>query len=272
MKFHRSHSINKPVRKNRQLLVSYLPDSLKNAIVSASKNRYEELYETESDQDILLEDALNEILASFESKNQALTQLRYVWMALILAIAVKPTIKYYQPDSPIPEKTIAQLRKWLLETLAEIISSSKGLNGTYKHSDALRSVNINHLFSEKNMPSLQVLSEALDVYQNALKTLEPNHSLPALLEILDDCLEGYAIFPGSEGRRELFDWWLSDVVPFCWYLLPPASIYRVNELPHDRHDDQTSVSSQLEEISNLIWLLIDSDFFMYYDSSRFEPY
>ncbi len=266
MKFYRSRSINKQVKKNHQLLVSYLPDSLKNAIVSAWKNRYEELYEPESDEDILLEEALNKILASFESKNQALTQLRYVWMGLILAITVEPTIKYCQPESTIPEKTIDQLTKGLLKTLAEMISSKKRFNGTYKHSDALISVNINNLFSENNLSSLQVLSEALDVYQNALKILEPNHSLPALLEILDDCLEGYAIFPGSEGRRELFDWWLSDVVPFCWYLLPPASIYRVKELPHARHNDQTSVSSQLEEISNLIWFGISKAIQQSYDS------
>ena len=33
------------------------------------------------------------------------------------------------------------------------------------------------------------------------------------LDMLEDCLEGYAIFPGSFARRHLFDWFLLDVYP-----------------------------------------------------------
>lgn len=162
-----------------------------------------------------LEDALNEILCSFQSSNRLLSQLRYVWMALVLAIVVEPTVKYYQPDSLIPEKTINQLTDWLLKALTE------QLNCDFENTLA----DFNSFLSTQNVPSFQVLSEALDVYINAVKTLELDHSLQALLNILDDCLEGYAIFPGSYGRRELFNWWLLDVVPSCWYLLPPASVY-----------------------------------------------
>jgi hypothetical protein len=36
--------------------------------------------------------------------------------------------------------------------------------------------------------------------------------------MVDDCLQGYAIVPGSEGRRSVFNWWLHVVVPAAWAL------------------------------------------------------
>jgi hypothetical protein len=52
----------------------------------------------------------------------------------------------------------------------------------------------------------------------------------ALLEILDDCFEGYAIFPGSQGKRDLFNWWLLEVVPATWCLHYPKTLYTINGL------------------------------------------
>ncbi|KYC44101.1 hypothetical protein WA1_02885 [Scytonema hofmannii PCC 7110] len=47
----------------------------------------------------------------------------------------------------------------------------------------------------------------------------------ALLEILDDCFEGYAIFPGSAGKRDLFNWWVVEVIPAAWSQQLPTFIY-----------------------------------------------
>jgi hypothetical protein len=71
----------------------------------------------------------------------------------------------------------------------------------------------------------QALDEAVDVFENMLQVLESVKTRAAILNILDDCFQGYAIFPGSQGRRELFDWWLLDVVPsvFCGRL--PKNIH-----------------------------------------------
>ncbi|MFW6358897.1 MAG: hypothetical protein ACOC0N_06755, partial [Chroococcales cyanobacterium] len=49
-----------------------------------------------------------------------------------------------------------------------------------------------------------------------------------LLEILEDCFEGYAIFPGSQGRRDLLNWWLLDVVPAIWSFKSPESLYTIH--------------------------------------------
>lgn len=248
-----SDSIYKQITRNRQSLLSNMPKPLRKAIVSVWDHRYEELYESDSDGTVLLEDSLGKILDSFQGSNRLLSQLRYVWMALTLAAAVEPTVKYYQPDSLIPEEAIERLTNWLFHTLTELFNSSKQLSSGLENIESVISADFNSFLSTQNISSFQVLSEALDVYINAIKTLEPDHSLQALLNILDDCLEGYAIFPGSYGRRELFNWWLLDVVPSCWYLLPPASVYSLNDV---EIDDKSSPLNRLEEISSLIWSLI----------------
>lgn len=255
MAFQWRNSIYKQLTLNRKSLLRHLPASLQKAMVTAWNQHYEELYESESDGTVLLEDALSRTLNSFQSSNQTLMQIRYVWMALTLAVVVEPTIKYYQPDNPIPEETINKLTNWLLKTLAGLFYPQENFNREFDNVLNDTSVDINHLSSDKKISSFQVLSEALDVYISAVNALEPSHSLQALLDILDDCLEGYAIFPGSYGRRELFNWWLLDIVPSCWYLLPPTSVYSLNELADD---DSHQTLSQLEETSSLMWSLIEA--------------
>lgn len=255
MAFQWRNSIYKQLTLNRKSLLRHLPASLQKAMVTAWNQHYEELYESESDGTVLLEDALSRTLNSFQTSNQTLMQIRYVWMALTLAVVVEPTIKYYQPDHPIPEETINKLTNWLLKTLAVLFYPKEKFNPEFDNILNDTSVDINHLSSDKKISSFQVLSEALDVYISAVNALEPSHSLQALLDILDDCLEGYAIFPGSYGRRELFNWWLLDIVPSCWYLLPPTSVYSLNELADD---DSHQTLSQLEETSSLMWSLIEA--------------
>lgn len=71
--------------------------------------------------------------------------------------------------------------------------------------------------------NLQTLHETLDVFYNALLSIKDEEACRnSLLEILDDCFEGYAINPGSKVgvniQRELFNWWLDKVIPAAWYL------------------------------------------------------
>jgi hypothetical protein len=239
-------------------LLRNVPNSLKGALSKVWQQHYEELYEPEAEGTTSLQAGLDDILSLFQSNNPTLNHLRYVWMALILASVVEPTVKYYQPDNSIPEEVINRLSLWLIENLAKLklfdckVQFYKAAEEEQENSimDAFR------LFTETNkIPSFQVLYEALDVYINAIKALDPNQSLEALLDILDDCLEGYAIFPGSYGRRELFDWWLLDVVPASWYLVPPSSIYSINELAHEKYITSRQIE-KLEKISSAMWAII----------------
>ncbi|WP_049802503.1 hypothetical protein [Gloeothece verrucosa] len=63
-----------------------------------------------------------------------------------------------------------------------------------------------------------------------MRVIDPLQAKEAILEIIDDCLEGYAIFPGSQGRRELFNWWLLEVVPAAWCLKLPQHLYTIKGL------------------------------------------
>ncbi|NEP59109.1 MAG: hypothetical protein F6K31_19140 [Symploca sp. SIO2G7] len=230
-----------------------MPDSLQKSLVRAWEQYYEELYEPEADGTVLLEEVLEEILNSFESSNQALNHIRYVWMALILACVVEPTVKYYQPNNPVPEATVNRLTDWLLVNIMEVFYDRRYLSRSSTSEVNNASVNVRNLYSEKKIANFQVLSEALDIYTSAIKTLEENYAVKALLDILDDCLEGYAIFPGSYGRRELFNWWLLDVVPSTWYLFPPSSIYSLDEL----NNEQNMLGlNRLEEINGRMWNII----------------
>ena len=242
---------------NKKLLCN-MPDSFQRVIIKVWLQHYEELYEPETDGTTSLSHALNEIMELFKDSNQTLTQARYVWMALILALVVEPTIKYYQASSNIPEKVIEQISFWLSKNIGNTFESEKYYTSAVSKNELdiiVNEINLSSNFNDSKLSSLQIWQEALDVYSNAIRTLDFNQSLEALLEILDDCLEGYAIFPGSQGRRKLFDWWLLEVVPASWFLLPPGSIYTMDNLAN-RDSIITSHMKTLKTISSAIWSIL----------------
>ncbi len=239
---------------NKELLCS-MPDSFQYVLKKVLTQHYEELYEPETERTTSLSHAINEILELFQDSNQTLTHLRYVWMALTLALVVEPTIKYYQPSSSIPTKTVERISFWLIETSANMLDSKKvnTLNSQNDIESLIIDIKNHQIFSDTRLTTIQIWQEALDVYSNAIKTLDFNQSLEALLEILDDCLEGYAIFPGSYGRRELFDWWLLEVVTASWYLLPPNSIYIVDNIA-----DKMFALSQINLLKNISSVILSN--------------
>ena len=48
----------------------------------------------------------------------------------------------------------------------------------------------------------------------------------ALVQILDNCFEGYAVLQDVYRRRDFFHWWLAEVVPAAWCLRLPKVIYQ----------------------------------------------
>ncbi|MEG4442726.1 hypothetical protein QUB47_27920 [Microcoleus sp. AT9_B5] len=243
--------------EKRLSLLRQLPESIQGTLSRVGQQHYEELYEPEAEDAASLQDALDEILEVFQSNNQTLSHIRYVWMALILASVVEPTVQYYRPLNLIPQKTISKIELWILENLEKMLDSKR------KFSNALREEEFNALVDgiksdytkDKEVENFQIIFEALDVYRSAIKTLDYNQSLESLLDILENCLEGYAIFPGSHGRRELFDWWLLEVVPASWYLMPPSSIYSLDKLETEKNKGFCHIN-KLEKISSAMWKII----------------
>ncbi|WP_414530003.1 hypothetical protein [Nodularia chucula] len=233
-----------------------IPEPLEALFNKIRLEHYEELYEPEADGTASLEDTLNEVLAALRSNNNTLSHLRYVWMALILALVVEPTVKYYQPQGNISPRNIINLMvKWIIETINKPIVSE---NNTEISVDKLiAKITVNFDF-QTEIASLQIINEALDVFRNAVRVLDYNQAVESILEILDDCLEGYAIFPGSYGRRELFEWWLFDVVPASFYLKPPKSFYVVESL-QNKETITLRQTSLMNDISSLLQLMVKLD-------------
>jgi hypothetical protein len=203
---------------NFQISSSFeIPESLRQLLYRAWRNHYEELYEEEADGTITLEETLLEILDALGDRDDSLCHSRYVCMAIILALAVEPTVKAYLPD----DRKIEQVFN-----LVTNFSKTKEVPTKEK---------INQLFPQKSVGS-QSIDEALDVFQNLLQVLNPAKAKESLLEILDDCLEGYAIFPGTQGRRDLFNWWLLEVVPAAWCLQFTKTIYTINKIQPLNYD------------------------------------
>lgn len=184
-----------------------IPQSLREILYTTWQFQYEELYEkNDEEKTISLEETLNQVLEALNSKD-GLGHQRYIFMAIILAKAVEPTILAYKPNDTRPQKVFQLINQRL---------DKKNVSETY----------INSLFS-KISTGYQAFDEALDAFRNILNIFEPRKAQKALLEILDNCLEGYAIFPGLEGRRDLFNWWLLEVVPASWSLKEPKFLYTI---------------------------------------------
>lgn len=132
-------------------------------------------------------------------------------MAIILADAVKPTVKAYLPDETKTDQAYQLLEQYLVNKI--------------KFSE----IKIDEIFPTISV-GCQAIDEALDVFRNLLRVIDPVQAKDGILEILDDCLEGYAIFPGSQGRRDLFNWWLLEVVPASWCLKWPENLYTIKGL------------------------------------------
>ncbi len=211
---------------------------------------YQELYEPEADGTASLQDDLKAVLEVLGEKDQALSHLRYLWMTLILSLAVEPTLEYYDPSNSLPKIIIKLLEGLLRKTTSSL---NKNIKIIPNNLDKL----INEIFKShesyfhKKGANFQEISEALDVFYNAMRVINYDQPVEAILEILYDCLEGYAIFPGSYGRRELFNWWLLDVVPASYNLLPPKSFYVVEGL-ENKEEIKSRQTNLLNKISKEI--------------------
>jgi hypothetical protein len=130
---------------------------------------------------------------------------RFGHMGRALLTEVMPTIAGHWPQGMGPVNTVlAALEQWLAPASTVPATTAPSLSD---HIDGPR------------VP--QAIAEAIDVVCNAARLTDRARAREAIADIVDDCLQGYAMFPGSAGRRRLFDWWLQVVVPATWALRHP---------------------------------------------------
>jgi hypothetical protein len=192
------------------ILSAEIPDSLRLVIERIQSYSYAELYEEKNIKGISLEDSLITVFDAIEKEKNSLDiSYCYFFMSIVMGIAVQPTIKSYLRRETITGNIFQYLfRDWI-----------------YSQHNYQPNLNVSFQNYQNTLGQYQALDEAVDVFENMLQVLESIKTREAILNILDDCFQGYAIFPGSQGRRELFDWWLLDVVPsvFCGRL--PKNIH-----------------------------------------------
>ncbi|MBC5795570.1 hypothetical protein H5968_10520 [Sphaerospermopsis sp. LEGE 00249] len=208
-------------------VLTEIPSDLQCLLNKVKLKHYDELYEEYDDITSSLTDDLTEVLKKFANGNKSINHIRYIWMTLIISLAVEPTLEYYDPNNNLPLNVIKLMESFFSYQLTLVNGSSKSINPNRLNQLINEIFKSHESYFHRKEANFQAISEALDVFYNAIRVLDYNQSVEAIVEILEDCLEGYAIFPGSYGRRELFDWWLLDVVPTSYKLLPPTMFYVV---------------------------------------------
>ena len=224
------------VEKSPLILSAEIPDSLRLVIQRIQGYSYAELYEEKDIQGISLEDSLITVFDAIEKERNSLDiSYCYFFMAIVMGIAVQPTIKSYLPRETITGNTFQYLfQNWI-----------------YPQDNYQPNLNVSFRDYQNYLGQYQAFDEAVDVFENMLQALESVKTREAILNILDDCFQGYAIFPGSQGRRELFDWWLLDVVPsvFCGRL--PKNIHTLKGVD--------KMTQHIKKIRNYFWSVIGNN-------------
>jgi hypothetical protein len=224
------------VEKSPLILSAKIPDSLRLVIERIHGYSYAELYEEKNIQGISLENSLITVFNAIEKeKNNLDISYCYFFMAIVMGIAVQPTIKTYLPR----------------ETITGNIFQYLFQNWIYPQDNYQPNFNLSFRDYQNYLGQYQALDEAVDVFDNMLQVLESVKTRAAILNILDDCFQGYAIFPGSQGRRELFDWWLLDVIPsvFCGRL--PKNIHTLKGID--------KMTKHITKIRNCIWKVVGNN-------------
>ena len=169
--------------------------------------RYRELYEDGDGGSLLpLSEAEGRVLDALTSEGGPVAHERLVYMAWALALAAEPTVLRHSPDEGRPARVLRrveeQLRRSLLEAAPDLVTAFP---------------------STVVVP--QALHESLDTFRSLARALDLIEAREAVESALDDCLEGYAVFPGADGRRDLFNWWLTRVAPAAHSRRLPEEIY-----------------------------------------------
>ena len=169
--------------------------------------RYDELYDDEDDNRItgVLEEVCRRLITFFVKYDPVQSHRRLVYLGWALALAAAPKITYIVSEDTESPPVFDAVRAFLEEQQPPPAHWSA---------------------TKPPVPTgSQALNEARYVIVELAQALDPDHAPQALLDMLDDCLEGYAIVVGSRYRRALFNWLLVEVVPAAWSGQLPNKIY-----------------------------------------------
>ncbi|MGL5066181.1 MAG: hypothetical protein ACRC62_39935 [Microcoleus sp.] len=185
---------------------SDIPDRLQQTLRAVWDRKYDDLYERGGDSDV--EEAFLEVMQAFGMPNDEISHQRYIYMAHAMALAAQPTIKHYFPEERKVEIIQAIVSCWLKdgceipETWADTLFANSKEIGRYQAAD-----------------------EAYSIFYGLVKTLNKKTAYHAILHILYDAITGDAISGFAAAQRDMFNWWLIEVVPAAYCLKLPATLY-----------------------------------------------
>nr|WP_265578679.1 hypothetical protein [Planktothrix mougeotii] len=91
-----------------------MTDDFKALLAQIKHEHYTDLYEPEPNIKVAISDVLNQVLEGFKVSNSTICHLRYLWMTLILTMAVEPTLEYYYPNDSLTKEVISSLEVWII--------------------------------------------------------------------------------------------------------------------------------------------------------------
>ena len=145
---------------------------------------------------------------SDEVKWYSVEHKRYVYMALAFVYASIPVIKRLRPEDDRPEKVLEIVDIWLKTESPKIEE-----------------------WADKLFPEISTrvggsfLDECYNNLYNLLKILTaPNFASYFISDIIYDAFTGEWAGGNLEGKRDIFNWWLINVIPAAYHLQLPLTI------------------------------------------------
>ena len=130
-------------------------------------------------------------------------------MTKILCSGVKATIDWYMENDDRTDRLISGL--------------NQVLDSGYIHKNV-----IPPRFCESSTGN-QALDEAMLVFNLAADMVQSEPSTECIAELVESCILGYALGPisGEAHPRDIFNWWLCDVIPASLLGTEPTMIFNM---------------------------------------------
>ena len=182
------------------------PEELTKILQEVWNRSYPDLHDRGGKDD--LEEAIGELLKTLGTLNNEMTHKRYVYIAWTMALAAEATIKHYFPDNQIFSLVEKQVLLWL----------EKGVEVPDNFA--------NTVFSDlEKIGKYQAAGEAYNILYATLNSLEVENADEAVLDILDDVLTGDPVSGSTDTKRDIFNWFIVEVIPAAYCLRIPDTIY-----------------------------------------------
>lgn len=155
-----------------------------------------------------IRDAFTEVIELLRAaEDPARTHRTYVRLALIMALGTRFSISLYEAGNGRIPKVREDVDRWLRDGTP--LPEPVGLD-----------------LLPVPMTAEQVRDDAVEVHRTLSEMPgSPQRAAEMLWDILDLTLDGFAVFPGSQGKRDLFHWWLGQAIPAAMMDRLPDHIY-----------------------------------------------